>query len=239
MADDKIRISTDALITMVVTEAEERELEQMPPIEALDEEFQPSEEFQKKMEILLQKARKQEKHKKWMNDTKKGLVSLMACISVFSCVMLPVKDVRSAVVNTLIQWKEQFVTIIFSTDEQFIGSPRWKIEPTYIPNGFTTKEERIKENGDYNGQFEDDGGNMIFIRVASIKDEKAFYLDNEFARYYSIEFASHPAIWGIMRDGTNVLIWEENSLAYAVSGDIDIAELIKVSENITTEFFCL
>ena len=72
MADDKIRISTDALITMVVTEAEERELEQMPPIEVLDEEFQPSEEFQKKMEILLQKARKQEKHKKWMNDTKKG-----------------------------------------------------------------------------------------------------------------------------------------------------------------------
>lgn len=231
MADDKIRISTDALITMVVTEAEERELEQMPPIEALDEEFQPSEEFQKKMEILLQKARKQEKHKKWLNDTKKGLVSLMACISVFSCVMLPVKDVRSAVANTLIQWKDKFVAITFSTEEDKTFAPQWHITPLYIPEEFKVQDETSGDN-DYFGAFSNDKGNLLTIIVLPNEEKTSFALDNEFAQYYSLEFASHTAIWGIMRDKTNVLLWSDASLAYEIIGDIDVSELIKVAEGI-------
>ena len=50
MNDDKIRISPDALIAMIVTEAQDRELAQMPSLEEMNEDFQPSEKFQRKME---------------------------------------------------------------------------------------------------------------------------------------------------------------------------------------------
>ena len=42
MNDDKIRISPDALIAMIVTEAENRELAQMPSLEEMNADFQPS-----------------------------------------------------------------------------------------------------------------------------------------------------------------------------------------------------
>lgn len=51
--NDKIQISADALIAMVVTEAEARELKKMPSIEEMDDAFQPSEQFLKKMEKLV------------------------------------------------------------------------------------------------------------------------------------------------------------------------------------------
>lgn len=40
MNDDKIRISPDALIAMIVTEAQDRELARMPSLEEMNEDFQ-------------------------------------------------------------------------------------------------------------------------------------------------------------------------------------------------------
>lgn len=39
MNDDKIRISPDALIAMIVTEAQDRELARMPSLEEMNEDF--------------------------------------------------------------------------------------------------------------------------------------------------------------------------------------------------------
>ena len=46
----EIRISPDALIALVVAEAEDRELSAMPSLEEMNAAFHPSEEFQKKNE---------------------------------------------------------------------------------------------------------------------------------------------------------------------------------------------
>ena len=51
----EIRISPDALIALVVAEAEDRELSAMPSLEEMNAAFHPSEEFQKKMDRLLMK----------------------------------------------------------------------------------------------------------------------------------------------------------------------------------------
>ena len=56
--NDEIRITPDALISLVVTEAEERELASMPSLKEMNAQFHPSEQFQKKMDRLLKKAPK-------------------------------------------------------------------------------------------------------------------------------------------------------------------------------------
>lgn len=68
MNDDKIRISPDALIAMIVTEAQDRELARMPSLEEMNEDFQPSEKFQRKMEALVRDTkRKAEREKRLLN----------------------------------------------------------------------------------------------------------------------------------------------------------------------------
>ena len=64
MNDDKIRISPDALIAMIVTEAQDRELAQMPSLEEMNEDFQPSEKFQRKMEALVRDTKRKAEREK-------------------------------------------------------------------------------------------------------------------------------------------------------------------------------
>ena len=36
-------------------------------------------------------------------------------------------------------------------------------------------------------------------------------------------------------DNSNVLVWENNRLAYSMTGDLDITELIKIAEGIVLD----
>lgn len=71
MNDDKIRISPDALIAMIVTEAQDRELARMPSLEEMNEDFQPSEKFQRKMEALVRDTKRKAERKKRLLNVKR------------------------------------------------------------------------------------------------------------------------------------------------------------------------
>lgn len=114
MNDDKIRISPDALIAMIVTEAQDRELARMPSLEEMNEDFQPSEKFQRKMEALVRDTKRKAERKKRLLNVKRFFITLTAAISIFSCTMLSVKAVREAVITTLIEWHDKFVSIIYA-----------------------------------------------------------------------------------------------------------------------------
>lgn len=55
--NDEIRLSTDAMTALVVTEAEERQRAKMPSLGEMNAAFQPANQFQKKMEKLLRTAK--------------------------------------------------------------------------------------------------------------------------------------------------------------------------------------
>lgn len=75
MNDDKIRISPDALITMIVTEAQNRELAQMPSLEEMNEAFHPSEKFLGKMDSLVRETKS--KAKQMQKDCIREITSLL------------------------------------------------------------------------------------------------------------------------------------------------------------------
>jgi|GEM_PF-3218049 len=87
MNDDKIRISPDALIAMIVTEAQDRELARMPSLEEMNEDFQPSEKFQRKMEALVRDTKRKAEREKRLLNVKRFFITLTAAISIFSCTM--------------------------------------------------------------------------------------------------------------------------------------------------------
>lgn len=233
MNDDKIRISPDALIAMIVTEAQDRELAQMPSLEEMNEDFQPSEKFQRKMEALVHDTKRKAERKKRLLDIKRFFITLTAAISIFSCTMLPVKAVREAVITTLIEWHDKFVSIIYVNEESPVST--FHITPSYIPSGFSQIESSGESTGHYYGQFQNSAGDWFSLRVFPVENTQTISWDNEFSSYYSISFDSNQAIWGIMDDGSNTLLWESNFLAFQVRGNLNITELIKISEGIEVQ----
>lgn len=204
MNDDKIRISPDALIAMIVTEAQDRELAQMPSLEEMNEDFQPSEKFQRKMEALVHDTKRKAERKKRLLGIKRFFITLTAAISIFSCTMLPVKAVREAVITTLIEWHDKFVSVIYVNDESSVTT--FHIIPSYIPKGFSQVEVPDESSGFYYGQFSDSHNNWFDILVLPIENTQETFLDNEFSTYYTINFNGIQAIWGIMNDGSNTLL---------------------------------
>ena len=226
-------ISPDALIAMIVTEAQDRELAQMPSLEEMNEDFQPSEKFQRKMEALVHDTKRKAERKKRLLDIKRFFITLTAAISIFSCTMLPVKAVREAVITTLIEWHDKFVSVIYVNDESSVTT--FHIIHSYIPKGFSQVEVPDESSGFYYGQFSDSHNNWFDILVLPIENTQETFLDNEFSTYYSINFNGIQAIWGIMNDGSNTLLWERGTLSFQVCGNLDLTELIKISEKIKVE----
>ena len=233
MNDDKIRISPDALIAMIVTEAQDRELARMPSLEEMNEDFQPSEKFQRKMEALVRDTKRKAERKKRLLDIKRFFITLTAAISIFSCTMLPVKAVREAVITTLIEWHDKFVSIIYVNEESPVTT--FHITPSYIPAGFSQVEVPYEVSDLYYGQFSDSSNSWFDIIVLPIENKQETFLDNEFSTYYSISFNGIQAIWGIMNDKSNTLLWESRALSFQVRGNLDLTEIIKISEGIKVE----
>lgn len=228
MNDDKIRISPDALIAMIVTEAQDRELAQMPSLEEMNEDFQPSEKFQRKMEALVRDTKRKAEREKQLLNVKRFFITLTA-----SCTMLPVKAVREAVITTLIEWHDKFVSIIYVNEESSVST--FHITPSYIPEGFSEIESSDEFNSLYYSQFKNPSNDWFHILVLPIESTQKMSLDSEFSTYYSVNFNGIQAIWGIMDDKSNTLLWESGTLSFQVRGNLDLTEIIKIPEGIKVE----
>lgn len=53
--------------------------------------------------------------------------------------------------------------------------------------------------------------------------------------FFSQELASQLNSWGIMNDKSNTLLWESRALSFQVRGNLDLTEIIKISEGIKVE----
>lgn len=234
--NNEIRITPDALISLVVTEAEERELAAMPSLKDMNAQFHPSEQFQEKMERLLKKARRKEEWGQIWKPTKKVLVAFTSVVTALAFSLLPVKAVQDAVVDTLIQWRDGFMNIIYSAEEE---SPQFnlpaQIELNYIPDEYTLISEDSSEHDRYMARLEADGDKWCTVRIVTIDSSQKIGIDNEFTEYYALEFDGHDAIWGIRDDDRNTLLWEEDGLSFMVYGNTDISEILKLAEGITIE----
>lgn len=229
--DNKILISPDALITMLVTEAEARELEELQSIEESEEEFRPSEKFQRQMEELLQQAsRKSGGHRLW-KKIEKCVASIAVAVSLFTFIMLPVENVRNAVGETLLDWQEKFVEIVF-TKSPGVTRTLPTIDILYVPDGFELTEPANIRRDSYYAIFRNPIGDEYSLRAVVIENKQNIATDNEFTSYSSIKIDEKEFIWGILKDGSQSLVWKEKGVALQITGDIDLTEMINISEGL-------
>lgn len=231
--NSEIRISPDALIALVVAEAEDRELSAMPSLEEMNAAFHPSEEFQKKMDKLLKQAKRKQERKGAWRTAKRLFVVATTVVTVFACMLMPVQAVREAVVSTVLNWRDQFVEIVFTAENDNSTVFPSNVTINYQPNGFTLSESVSSGDGRYVARYSSDDGDWYTIRLLDIHGNQSIDLDNEYVTYYNVCFFGHRAIWGIMRDNSNELLWSQDNVACQISGTIDISELLKIAESLS------
>lgn len=151
----EIRISPDALIALVVAEAEDRELSAMPSLEEMNAAFHPSEEFQKKMDRLLQAGKRKQERKGAWRATKRLFVVATTVVTAFACILMPVQAVQEAVVSTVLNWRDQFVEILYSKeDDPNAVILLQNVELTYLPEGFTETPSNRTSNTSFWNEYQ-------------------------------------------------------------------------------------
>lgn len=234
MKNEQFAISVDALLAMAMAEVEREELAALPSLEAMNEAFRPSAEFEEKMHKLLRGVKRQEKRRRNWKVARRAMTAAAACLALFTCTMLPARAVREAVVETLIEWQDKFATLVFSLQkEECAGQLPGKVELLYLPQGYQEKESVLFDSADFTAVYEGSGGDLITVSVSAVSTKQTVDVDNEFSQYYLLEFDGNKAVWMHRQDGSNLLIWNDDSLLYQVSGPLDLSELVKIGQNIT------
>lgn len=228
---DEIRISTDAMIALVVAEAEAREMAAMPSLQEMNEAFQPSEQFQQKMDKLLRSVRNKQRLHQWKKAAKRTAFCAAVLLSAFSCMMLPVKAVREAVVTTLLDWQDKFVSVVFNAQGNDAPALPDRIELAYIPEEFSLQEPVLLDANYYESTYKNEK-TYFTVTVMRIEGRQNIDIDNERTGFYQIQFDSHDALWSFSDRGTNTLTWHDSHFAYQIGGTIELKEMIRIAENI-------
>lgn len=231
--DESIRLSPDALISLVVIEAQAREQERISQVTQEAPEFIPSLEFQKNMSALLKKFHTKQRRIKIRKRVKSALITAAASVSVFSISMLPYAPVRDAVKETLIVWQEKCTSFFFPYHSDLSLDLALTISSSYTPAGFSIQELVPYDcYGEYYAKYSNLEGAWYDVTVCLAKHKQTIALDNEYSSYYPIEFNGHEAIWAILQDQSNIIFWESSDLLFIVTGNANVTELVKVSESI-------
>lgn len=114
-------------------------------------------------------------------------------------------------------------------------SPHSILRHHIFPEGFSEIESSDEFNSLYYSQFKNPSNDWFHILVLPIESTQKMSLDSEFSTYYSVNFNGIQAIWGIMDDKSNTLLWESGTLSFQVRGNLDLTEIIKISEGIKVE----
>lgn len=220
------------MIALVVAEAEAWEEASLPSLREMNEAFRPSASFGQRMDKLFRSLKRRERLRRWGRRARRVALCLAVLIAVFSCAMLPVQAVREAVVDTLIEWHEESLDLVYTSDDPGSGELIGTVELGYIPEGFVLSENSV-EFPNYIARYYEKGGDYLGVEIQIMDGKAQIVMDNEYTTYYSIQFDSHDALWGSREGGTNLLSWSDDGLVYLISGSLPLNELIRIAENIT------
>ena len=162
----KIRISPDALIALIVAEAEDRELSAMPSLEEMNAAFHPSEEFQKKMDRLLKQAKRKQERKGAWRTTKRLFVVATTVVTAFACILMPVQAVQEAVVSTVLNWRDQFVEILYSKEAMIQCSDSCsKMLNDLFAEGLQRRLLNRTSNTSFWNEYQSENGEWLTVRI--------------------------------------------------------------------------
>ena len=221
-------VSFDALLQMAARESVYRQLDSFPSKRELENMFDPSKTHEDKINKIIKKENRSDKLAAFNRQFSKVAVILLITFTVTFTPLISAKAVRESIVQTVIEWKDEFASIFFKSENTPAVINDVKIG--YMVEGFESNGDIFKNVCEYRESFISKNSH-INITIYAETQASVAHIDNEYSNYYQISINGNDGIW-VYDDDYASLIISKNHLVYIVEGSTDISNLINIYKNI-------
>ncbi|MEG2404506.1 MAG: DUF4367 domain-containing protein [Oscillospiraceae bacterium] len=229
----KITLSSDTLLRFAFAEAEHREMDAR---HALIEEtggYQPSPEFQRRIELLVQAEKRSYRYRQIQKVVKRVAVYVVVLIALSSCVLFSAEAVQKVVISTMIEWHDKFALFTYSNDSNAAAALPETISVGYWPEGYTEKSSESKRIWNtYLVAYSNNAGDFSSVYVRAISGEETSAIDNENSEIFQIIVDDKTMLCSTHSDGTIMLRWTEGHLLFEVATPENLQEAIAIARSI-------
>lgn len=229
--------SLQEMIRWAMAEQTDREIDALPTPAELDEMFPDTAHLRRRVFDAVKQREKEEKRAKRriLPMVKRTLLVAAVLAALLFGTLMTNASVRSAVVNTIIEWTGRDVGISFQIEGQPPAALPEDYGPHYIPEGFEYREDISWR--DEEGMFftyESEATQVVLdIDIHILGNISYLKMDNEHIQYEKITFNNNAMYLGTFEDQSGyVLLWVNNGIKHSIYGTINLSELFKIAENI-------
>lgn len=229
--NNNTKLSFEALLQMAVTEADQRDLAQLPSNQEMNDAFQPSQRLEKKVEKMLHRRQTARRRRIALRWARNAAVVVLGIWVVFTGALVPVQAVQQAAYSTLLEWKEQFTSLFVSSDSAVVTALPEDIQVTYLPEGYTL-ESQSQKNAYLYYRYSNDSSQILTLQISPINNKTQIDLDNEHSDYYTVKFDDITGLWLETQSDINTFIYQKDDYLFCITSRIDISTIIKFAQGI-------
>lgn len=221
-------VSFDAMLQMAAREAVYRQLDSFPSKRELEKMFEPTQTHEDKINKIIKKETRADKFAEFNRQFSKVAVILLITFTVTFTPLISAKAVRESIVQTVIEWKDEFASIFFKSEN--VPAVINDVKIGYMVEGFESSGDVVKDEYMYKETFINNS-KIINLTIYSENAITVAHIDNEYTDYYYISINNNDGIW-IYRENFSRLIISDNNFVYSIDGNVDVGEIINIYKNI-------
>lgn len=238
MAIEEKQVSLWSVMKFVMEQQAQELAETFQTPRELEEEFPDTSDLEYKVFSRIE-AMQQEKGRQSLHVLRRTMLVAAVLMSLLFATLMTNAAVRSAVVNTIIEWTGRDVGIRFESEGEPLTVLPEGYGPHYIPAGFVLLEDASfqEENGSFSYAYQtEDGVRILDIQVRIAENGSMYWMDNEQAEYERITFRGVKAYLGhgesVNGQETYIMLWVKDGIEHFIYATVSLSELFEVAENI-------
>ena len=233
-------VSLYALIQWGLKEHTERQLAALPSQQEIDAVLGDTSSFcQRVLDGVQRLLRTRQRGKRRLLRTvRKTLVAAAILVSLLFCVLMANASVRTAVVNTMIEWTGRDIGIRFEVEGEPLAALPDGYGPHYIPEGLIYQDDiswGVRDQVLYS-YVSEDGTSVLDIQITVAQNGSAYWIDNEHLAYEKITFNGVTAYYGhgtsVGGDEISTLLWVKDGIEHDIYTNVSMSEVFEIAENI-------
>ncbi len=233
-------VSLYALIQWGLKEHTERQLAALPSQQEIDAVLGDTSSFcQRVLDGVQRLLRTRQRGKRRLLRTvRKTLVAAAILVSLLFCVLMANASVRTAVVNTIIEWTGRDIGIRFEVEGEPLAALPDGYGPHYIPEGLIYQDDiswGVRDQVLYS-YVSEDGTSVLDIQITVAQNGSAYWIDNEHLAYEKITFNGVTAYYGhgtsVGGDEISTLLWVKDGIEHDIYTNVSMSEVFEIAENI-------
>lgn len=224
---------TEAMLYKCAPKAEKLWLSSLPPDDQIPE-HKFSRRFEHKMKKLIRKQRQSPMMKQLISSAKRIAVVILVVATISFSGLMTVEAYRAKFIEV--------VTEVFYDLTHFSFFSSWQgdtelggIQFSYLPEGMNEiRRETLSDPQSQTIYFETPEGQQLKFSQQLVADSTGFdiFLDTEDGTTTTIPFGDYDATL-IVKDGTSILLWEDDPYIMLLTGDFPSEEIVKIANGIT------